>query len=138
MVHYVLRSFVLFFFFLMIRRPPRATRTDTLFPYTTLFRSGAGRAAELLLRDEFGGAAGDRALAVGRDLRLAPVGDRHGEQILVAHKTDPPSVGRDIEVDFRRFAGRQPPRLGVRRRRIKVAVERKGQERAEKSTNELQ
>src|SRR3546814_12370581 len=30
-------------FFLMIRRPPRSTRTDTLFPYTTLFRScGAG------------------------------------------------------------------------------------------------
>src|SRR3546814_18922802 len=29
-----------FFFFLMIRRPPRSTRTDTLFPYTTLFRSG--------------------------------------------------------------------------------------------------
>src|SRR3546814_5397739 len=32
------------FFFLMIRRPPRSTRTDTLFPYTTLFRS-LGRAA---------------------------------------------------------------------------------------------
>src|SRR3546814_7130605 len=29
------------FFFLMIRRPPRSTRTDTLFPYTTLFRSKA-------------------------------------------------------------------------------------------------
>src|SRR3546814_2645996 len=29
----------IFFFFLMIRRPPRSTRTDTLFPYTTLFRS---------------------------------------------------------------------------------------------------
>src|SRR3546814_15073353 len=32
---------VYLFFFLMIRRPPRSTRTDTLFPYTTLFRSGA-------------------------------------------------------------------------------------------------
>src|SRR3546814_19301465 len=31
--------FFLCFFFLMIRRPPRSTRTDTLFPYTTLFRS---------------------------------------------------------------------------------------------------
>src|SRR3546814_7195406 len=31
--------FLLFFCFLMIRRPPRSTRTDTLFPYTTLFRS---------------------------------------------------------------------------------------------------
>src|SRR3546814_20357074 len=31
--------FDVLFFFLMIRRPPRSTRTDTLFPYTTLFRS---------------------------------------------------------------------------------------------------
>src|SRR3546814_14483785 len=30
-------------FFLMIRRPPRSTRTDTLFPYTTLFRSPPSR-----------------------------------------------------------------------------------------------
>src|SRR3546814_2357025 len=30
---------IMYFFFLMIRRPPRSTRTDTLFPYTTLFRS---------------------------------------------------------------------------------------------------
>src|SRR3546814_12631152 len=34
--------FYLVFFFLMIRRPPRSTRTDTLFPYTTLFRSYCG------------------------------------------------------------------------------------------------
>src|SRR3546814_1078632 len=34
------RSLIVFLFFLMIRRPPRSTRTDTLFPYTTLFRSG--------------------------------------------------------------------------------------------------
>src|SRR3546814_4567672 len=33
-------SCLVLFFFLMIRRPPRSTRTDTLFPYTTLFRSG--------------------------------------------------------------------------------------------------
>src|SRR3546814_15209889 len=50
----------MYFFFLMIRRPPRSTRTDTLFPYTTLFRSivaggsddrqriaGGGEAAEI-------------------------------------------------------------------------------------------
>src|SRR3546814_15454650 len=43
----------------MIRRPPRSTRTDTLFPYTTLFRSvvGAGNVA---------GAAGAGAAAVDR------------------------------------------------------------------------
>src|SRR3546814_13639333 len=38
MSYYVV-SIVCVFFFLMIRRPPRSTRTDTLFPYTTLFRS---------------------------------------------------------------------------------------------------
>src|SRR3546814_4013953 len=36
----------------MIRRPPRSTRTDTLFPYTTLFRSGGGHPPR-------GAAAGD-------------------------------------------------------------------------------
>src|SRR3546814_16985705 len=34
-----LYCFTFLFFFLMILRPPRSTRTDTLFPYTTLFRS---------------------------------------------------------------------------------------------------
>src|SRR3546814_18723562 len=44
----------------MIRRPPRSTRTDTLFPYTTLFRSGQGtdlrscRAAAAGRADELG------------------------------------------------------------------------------------
>src|SRR5881409_4299330 len=43
-VCFVLAGFMfvwLFFFFLMIRRPPRSTRETTLFPYTTLFRSTA-------------------------------------------------------------------------------------------------
>src|SRR3546814_7026645 len=43
-----------FVFFLMIRRPPRSTRTDTLFPYTTLFRSLAqiaDNAPDLILLD---------------------------------------------------------------------------------------
>src|SRR3546814_14783490 len=38
--------FVLLFFCLIIRRPPRSTRTDTLFPYTTLFRSVERRRPE--------------------------------------------------------------------------------------------
>src|SRR3546814_17534807 len=33
----------------MIRRPPRSTRTDTLFPYTTLFRAGKGGFIRVLL-----------------------------------------------------------------------------------------
>src|SRR3546814_12037199 len=36
---FVVLFFLGFFFFLMLRRPPRSTRTDTLFPDTTLFRS---------------------------------------------------------------------------------------------------
>src|SRR3546814_1415362 len=45
------------FFFLMIRRPPRSTRTDTLFPYTTLFRSyiysqRTGGALQNMMTDE--------------------------------------------------------------------------------------
>src|SRR3546814_15126678 len=36
---FVCVQFICVVFFLMIRRPPRSTRTDTLFPYTTLFRS---------------------------------------------------------------------------------------------------
>src|SRR3546814_3259144 len=35
----LIRRLVVLIFFLKIRRPPRSTRTDTLFPYTTLFRS---------------------------------------------------------------------------------------------------
>src|SRR3546814_14703439 len=44
------------FFFLMIRPPPRSTRTDTLFPYPTLFRSGPGTTG--FPQDAFGSASG--------------------------------------------------------------------------------
>src|SRR3546814_19849343 len=54
---YYVSNYVYFFcFFLMIRRPPRSTRTDTLFPYTTLFRSGADDAvhgADQMLQEVF-------------------------------------------------------------------------------------
>src|SRR3546814_14079462 len=53
----VLSAATLFIFFLMIRRPPRSTRTDTLFPYTTLFRSSTRMSA--FIRGE-GGWGGDR------------------------------------------------------------------------------
>src|SRR3546814_7038951 len=55
----------------MIRRPPRSTRTDTLFPYTTLFRSGGGarlQAGPLLLQCQ------------GRPLRGLPGRRRHQDR----------------------------------------------------------
>src|SRR3546814_8354239 len=57
-----------FFFFLMIRRPPRSTRTDTLFPDTTLFRSqrdGEPAQGDAPLLEEQRRAV-DRAMAVVR------------------------------------------------------------------------
>src|SRR3546814_4370685 len=55
----------MFFFFLMIRRPPRSTRTDTLFPYTTLFRSvGSDRSCGFVLTGcGFGWLGGDGFIA---------------------------------------------------------------------------
>src|SRR3546814_5813037 len=46
----------------MIRRPPRAKRTDTLFPYTTLFRAGSGQLAPAAARRAAGRAAAGRGL----------------------------------------------------------------------------
>src|SRR3546814_19115575 len=54
---------LLFFFFLMIRRPPRSTRTDTLFPYTTLFRSRSYGLREFVFQPRL-----DPALGLGADL----------------------------------------------------------------------
>src|SRR3546814_19678977 len=42
----VIHEVYVLFFFYMLRRPPRSTRTDTLFPYTTLFRSPGDRPGE--------------------------------------------------------------------------------------------
>src|SRR3546814_6520591 len=68
---------VYFFFFLMIRRPPRSTRTDTLFPYTTLFRSAqddvgvgpTGADAALVLRHQ---RLGQPVLLQRRPQRIGP------------------------------------------------------------------
>src|SRR3546814_19462216 len=62
LVNRVVLVIVICLFFLMIRRPPRSTRTDTLFPYTTLFRSDlAGRAVAV----DAGGERADAANIVG-------------------------------------------------------------------------
>src|SRR3546814_18396447 len=68
----------LVFFFLMIRRPPRSTRTDTLFPYTTLFRS-RGPAVR---RRADGDRAGDAPAATDR----APAGADDGDAVYGADR----------------------------------------------------
>src|SRR3546814_19318687 len=92
---------LLWFFFLMIRRPPRSTRTDTLFPYTTLFRScrplsrGADRAGAL----PFG---------FGRNpLRL------HQPALRPAHEPEGPA--REVPRLFRGQAGYSAPRGNLAR-----------------------
>src|SRR3546814_11853246 len=57
------------FFFLMIRRPPRSTRTDTLFPYTTLFRS-SWTLMVYLNQPEAGGAT--RFIKIGKTIQPEP------------------------------------------------------------------
>src|SRR3546814_13108606 len=49
------------FFCLMVRRPPRSTRTDTLFPYTTLFRSSGIHLSDSANTDMDSGSQGSRA-----------------------------------------------------------------------------
>src|SRR3546814_8106397 len=58
---------VVFFLFLMCRRPPRSTRTDTLFPYTTLFRSAGGPLRRCVPHAGREGEARPRSLALGRE-----------------------------------------------------------------------
>src|SRR3546814_18341856 len=73
----------------MIRRPPRSTRTDTLFPYTTLFRSPEGR---LLAR------IGERETGAGEDVRLEAL-DRLLEHRDV-HRRDVPLALQTELIDF--------------------------------------
>src|SRR3546814_16584745 len=79
----------------MIRRPPGSTRTDTLFPYTTLFRSDLGRALERHLAvvgaEGVGGQALDQPAALDTADRRAPaelgecVGDLGAQRVGGVH-----------------------------------------------------
>src|SRR3546814_16463715 len=118
----------------MIRRPPRSTRTDTLFPYTTLFRSGraAGRdgrsqlARRRLLLCRFP-RRGPRGRADGGAYHLS-VGSRADRQIRAqapgtARKT---KGSQDLWVR-RRFSGRRLKiERGARRERGGRSVEISG------------
>src|SRR3546814_10261934 len=97
-VNYVIYFYVdvylrhILFFFLMIRRPPRSTLTDTLFPYTTLFRSvlvldlRPGRLHRLVVgRDVVDPAAGDKAHqeAAGQNAGKQPADHLHRQSSLL-------------------------------------------------------
>src|SRR3546814_7872661 len=60
-------------FFLRIRRPPRATRTDTLFPYTTLFRSPAIAEVQQALARAAETVSGQSAEQLKRRLRTGTI-----------------------------------------------------------------
>src|SRR3546814_3106031 len=80
------------FFFLMVRRPPRSTRTDPLFPYTTLFRSAA------------------QGAGLGRAVGVGPHAAGQRREVIDA--------GQDRDVDWRgrRAAGAgQPEGIGDRK-----------------------
>src|SRR3546814_20201836 len=87
--------FALFLFFLMIRRPPRSTRPDTLFPYTTLFRSLAALALPATV---FAQQTPDPARLQADVEKLVSFGTRHT-------LSDPDHPTRGIGAARRWFAG---------------------------------
>src|SRR3546814_13204567 len=96
-----------FFFFLMIRRPPRSTSTDTLFPYTTLFRSAAG------LR------VGQRAAFLERHCR-------HGAECW-CFREEP--VRQAISVGFQRIPSELPDQFGLSGRPAPLGCAGRSEER---------
>src|SRR3546814_12295511 len=90
------------FFFLLIRRPPRSTRTDTLFPYTTLFRSRIGIEQD---RELVAAAASDDAAPI--DGFPDPRAER--SQCLVAGSVAVTVVDLLEQVDVDHDRGERPP-----------------------------
>src|SRR3546814_21131357 len=100
--------FVLFsvtIFFLMIRRPPRSTRTDTLFPYTTLFRSAQRCGAS---------ASGRRFRRMG----IGMLADGSAREIGSSGAGRVPELQQSVLGRIVEVGGPQPPVLAVHGRRI--------------------
>src|SRR3546814_14224750 len=114
----------------MIRRPPRATRTDTLFPYTPLFRSPRlDRTAAVVLgpAKAFDDQAADREsdMAVRRATRL--LARRHPDQpVFFGIVADQRRVQRSGETRVNRFAGArgQTPEFGQFARQVRAVEHR--------------
>src|SRR3546814_15342217 len=78
----------------MIRRPPRSTRTDTLFPYTTLFRSSNVAAAHTTQADRRSKGQARRASHWSYEAER-PLSRRQGESLLV----EPGTPLRGVQID---------------------------------------
>src|SRR3546814_12416623 len=101
------------FFFLMIRRPPRSTLTDTLFPYTTLFRSGL-HAEAVDHGGEFGRGRDVVEVATLHVLDSGIVERRRGGPTLGTARIDPDLHDRSVGVGGR---------LGIRSEERRVGKE---------------
>src|SRR3546814_17456665 len=86
--------------FLMIRRPPRSTRTDTLVPYTTLFRSIDTQGARSVLLE---------MAVLASDLALSPV----TPEILAARELRRGTLQLIEDIAPYRHLGIEPPPLGL-------------------------
>src|SRR3546814_1694194 len=82
-------------FFLMIRRPPRSTRTDTLFPYTTLFRSlGRGQDDRLAAHRFENLAVEDDIRALAFDADFVALLEMDPRQLALAERATPRRADR--------------------------------------------
>src|SRR3546814_5512140 len=132
----------------MIRRPPRSTRTDTLFPYTTLFRSDPRRLREAVepVREHLGVHLAEPRLRKGGfiDAVRASRNVEHAARQRLVHRRVRLAIARDAAL----VAERLGDRFAERERRIldrvmlvdmKVALHRhRNVDRSEEQTSELQ
>src|SRR3546814_19043632 len=106
----------------MLRRPPRSTRTDTLFPYTTLFRSALrpdyvletgtafGQTSELIGQVLLTAGVGHLVTFEVDDSRIAFAANRvHGLPVTVSHEASLTGIKRLVDLGPGRF-----PRAGER------------------------
>src|SRR3546814_18866064 len=90
----------------MIRRPPRSTRTDTLFPYTTLFRSCAAEQREVVHRLEddaeaaliFAGTAVALCEGFSQPRQILTIAFRHELRCFVTKHEAGPVARREVEL----------------------------------------
>src|SRR3546814_6651553 len=116
-------------FFLMIRRPPRSTRTDTLFPYTTLFRSHPGLIDELI-----------KVGVKSAHMVAVPEGKTDGWDI--GDAVDEGWTAEQIDQHLRTGSRQVYPTQSVEERPIQASLEnqnsKEAQGRSEEHTSELQ